>query len=71
MKYRYLTATLLLSGLTIFSSCKEDFAEINSNPSAVSTPNVRYLFAQCIKQFQPADYEAWFMDISLWEPGHK
>ena len=60
MKYRYLTATLLLSGLTIFSSCKEDFAEINSNPSAVSTPNVRYLFAQCIKQFQPADYEAWF-----------
>lgn len=60
MKYKYLAGTILLSGLTLFSSCKEDFADINSNPAAVSNPNVRYLFAQCITQFQPADYGAWF-----------
>lgn len=60
MKYRYLTAAVLLAGLSLFNSCKEEFAEINSNPSVVSTPNVRYLFAQCIKEFQPADYYAWF-----------
>lgn len=60
MKYKYLATAVLLSGLTLFSSCKDEFAEINSNPSAVSSPNVRYLFAQCITTFQPADYSAWF-----------
>lgn len=60
MKYKYLATAVLLSGLTLFSSCKDEFAEINSNPSAVSTPNVRYLFAECVTKFQPADYEAWF-----------
>lgn len=60
MKYKYLATAVLLSGLTLVSSCKDEFAEINSNPSVVSTPNVRYLFAECVTKFQPADYEAWF-----------
>lgn len=60
MKYKYLATVVLLSGLTLVSSCKDEFAEINSNPSVVSTPNIRYLFAECVTKFQPADYEAWF-----------
>lgn len=69
MKYKYLIATTLLAGLSVFSSCKDEFAKINSDPAKVSTTNPRYLFAQCAMSFQPADYSQWFFgftNMSAW-----
>lgn len=60
MKYKYLIAAVLCSGMGLLSSCEEKFAEINSNPTEVNTPDVRYLFSQCALSFQPADYSQWF-----------
>ncbi|WP_455592462.1 SusD/RagB family nutrient-binding outer membrane lipoprotein [Bacteroides sp.] len=60
MKYKYLIAASLLLGSTLLSSCRDEFADLNSDPSGISQPNIRYLFTQCESQFQPADYAQWF-----------
>lgn len=60
MNYKYLIATVLAVGCGLFSSCKDEFAELNSDPSQVSSPNIRFLFTQCEMSFQPADYYQWY-----------
>lgn len=69
MNYKYIAAVFLLAGAGIFSSCEDKFAEINSDPTAVTNPNIRYLFTQFEKSFQPADYSQWFYgfeSMSTW-----
>lgn len=68
MNYKFLAAALII-GTGILSSCQDEFAKLNSKPSDVSTPNVRFLFTKCAMSFQPADYYQWyggFEDLSIW-----
>lgn len=68
MKHKLLTAALLIGG-GMLSSCTDDFADLNSKPSDISNPNIRFLFTQCEYEFQPADYAQWFggfNDLSTW-----
>ena len=69
MKYKYLTAALLMGSLCFNTSCTDEFAELNSDPSTITTPDIRYLFTQCEAKFQPGDYAQWFggfNDLSTW-----
>lgn len=63
MKLRYLTAACLLGISGVFVACSDEFSEINSSPSAISKPDMRYLFTECLRKFEPMDYTAWFYDI--------
>lgn len=68
MKYKILTAALLI-GSGILGACTEEFSELNSKPSDISNPNLRFLFTQCEYEFQPADYYQWyggFNDLTTW-----
>ena len=64
MKFRYksiLTAALTVSFLsTVTTGCLDDFAERNTDPSSVSTPDAICLFTQSLKDFEPSDYLYWF-----------
>ena len=62
MKFKYLLATCLVGG-SLFASCADEFKDINSKENDISTPNVRFLFAECLNQFEPMDYQAWYYDI--------
>ena len=44
MKLKYIMASFLIGSCTFISSCKDDFADINTNPTIVSKPDPRYLF---------------------------
>lgn len=69
MKFKYLAAIILCTGLILFPSCRDEFAKLNEKPSEVSTPNIRFLFSQCELNFQPADYWQWyggFPNIAAW-----
>lgn len=59
-----LTAVLLmLMILPAFTGCsRDDFADINTDPSTVGKGNVPYLFTQAIMNFEPSDYLLWFYD---------
>lgn len=60
MKYKYLTTAVLACSLAVMSSCKDEFAELNSKPSDISNPDVKFLFTQCASLFEPADYQQWY-----------
>lgn len=60
MKIKILTAAILACGLACLPSCKDEFAELNSKPSDISNPDIRFLFTQCQVNFEPADYQQWY-----------
>lgn len=62
MKLKYIITSCLL-GAGLFSSCADEFKDLNSSESAISTPNVRFLFAECLYKFEPMDYSAWYYDM--------
>lgn len=63
MKLKYLLGTALIGSLS-FSSCMDKFAEINTDPSIVTTPDIRYLFTQGLNEFIPSDYWSWYYDFT-------
>ena len=61
MKLKYILAACLV-GAGVLTSCSDEFKDINSSQSDISTPNPRFLFAECLREFEPMDYAAWFYD---------
>lgn len=55
MKLKYLFASCIL-GAGLLSSCADEFKDINSSEGDISTPNIRFLFTECLYQFEPMDY---------------
>lgn len=47
------------------TSCRDDFAEINTSPSQVTTAQPTYLFAQAVLKFEPAGYLYWFYNAPM------
>lgn len=64
MKLKYIMAGILVAGCAFLGSCKDDFAEINTNPTVVSKPDPRYLFTQALANFNGHDYFAWYYDFN-------
>lgn len=62
MKLKYLLASCIM-GAGLFSSCADEFKDINSSEKDISIPNIRFLFTECLNQFEPMDYSAWFYDF--------
>lgn len=64
-KIKYIAITFLSVLLFLATSCRDDMAVINSNPSQVTEANIPYLFAQAVKDFQPAGYTFWFYNAPM------
>lgn len=61
MRYKsIIAATLIGTSLLATTGCKEDFAEVNTKPSAITKPDVRYLFTNVLAEFEPSKYQQWF-----------
>ncbi|CAK7002011.1 MAG: hypothetical protein PETM_00031 [Petrimonas sp.] len=64
-KIKYIV-TIFLSGLLLIAtSCRDDMAKINSNPSQVTDANISYLFAQSVISFEPSGYLLWFYNAAM------
>lgn len=44
--------------------CRDNFAELNQDPSSVTEANVSYLFSQGILEFEPSGYTYWFYNAA-------
>lgn len=64
MKYKYLMAGILLSASAFMGSCKDEFTEVNTNPTVVSKADPRYLFTQALANFDGHDYFEWYYDFT-------
>lgn len=62
---KYIYAGLVAGALCLTTSCSEsELADINTNPSVVTTPDIRYLFTQGLQNFKPSEYWSWYYDFS-------
>lgn len=59
MRYKSLIVAALLGG-SLFSGCRDEFAEVNKDPSGVTDPDIRYLFTKALTEFEPSKYQQWF-----------
>lgn len=67
MNYKsYITAAMLGAALIAAPSCQDEFAETNTNPSAVTKADVRYLFTKALAEFEPSKYQQWFYNNTLY-----
>lgn len=62
MKHKYAMIAALVVGTASLSSCLDDFANVNTNPTVVTKPDPRYLFTEAQNQFEGYDYFTWFYD---------
>ena len=60
MKFKSIIAATLIGSTLFTTSCKDDFADLNTNPSNISKPNVSYLFTDGLLKFESAGYLLWF-----------
>lgn len=66
MKSNKLIMAALAVGLTFTAtSCRDDFAETNTNPSAVTKGEISYLFAEAVNKFDPQPYLEYFYNAPM------
>lgn len=59
----FLAAVVL--GATSLTGCSDDFADMNQDKAAVTTPNPGYIFAQSVNEFEPSGYTYWFYNAPM------
>ncbi|KMM34591.1 hypothetical protein ACM15_06135 [Parabacteroides goldsteinii] len=64
--YKSLLAALAFTSvITTTTGCREDFSEINQDPSAVVTARISYLFADVINKFEPQGYLEYYYNAPM------
>lgn len=59
----------LSAAMVCTTGCRDEFSDINSSPSQVTTAEPSYIFAQAVMDFEPYGYTYWFYDspmLSAW-----
>ena len=51
--YKLLLAALAFGAALMTTGCRDDFSEINQDPSAVTTGNVSFLYAAAVNHYAP------------------
>lgn len=65
MKFnKIVLAALAISSISL-TGCRDDFAEMNQSPSAVTTANVSYLFAEAVNNFKPDWYLEYYYNAPM------
>ena len=64
--FKYTLAALAL-GATVVSttSCREEFTDINKNPSQIVTGDAAMLFTKGILEFEPSAYLMWYYNAPM------
>lgn len=60
MNYKSIIATVLLGTSLFNTGCIDDFAKINTNPTVITDPDIRFLFTKALTEFEPSGYTQWF-----------
>lgn len=63
MKYKILFAVAVFATI-LMPGCKDEFADLNTDPSVVSKPDIRFLFTKALSDFDPYNYGTWFYNVS-------
>lgn len=64
MKKKNILIMMVILFVASFMGCRDDMAEINTNPGDVTKPDVRFLFTSALTSMKPLDYRQWFYDYN-------
>lgn len=67
MKYfkNIILASLLGTSALTVTSCRDDFSEVNTDPSQIVKAEPSYLFAHSVLDFEPCGYTYWFYNAPM------
>lgn len=65
MKSTKILLAALAMGSVAMTSCKDDWAEMNSNPAAVTKANISYFFAKAVDYFDTQSYLEYYYNAPL------
>lgn len=65
MKSTKILLAALALGSVAMSSCKDDWSEMNQDPSAVTKGNLSYFFAKAVDYFEPQPYLEYYYNAPL------
>lgn len=64
--HKFLLATVAVGALGLSTtSCRDEFSELNQNPSAVTKGNLSFLFAEAVNRFDPQPYLEYFYNAPM------
>lgn len=62
---KYTIASIAMIFILLTSGCRDEFADINKDPSQVTTPDPSFLFTRGILEFEPSGYLLWFYNAQM------
>lgn len=62
--YKLFSVAALSATLAMTTSCADDYAEVNQDPSNVTLTDPKGLMAQAVIAFQPNDYLLWWYNVN-------
>ena len=65
MKSTKILLAALALGSVAMTSCKDDWADMNSNPASVTKGNLSYFFAKAVDYFEPQPYLEYYYNAPL------
>ena len=65
MKSTKILLAALALGSVAMTGCKDDWAEMNQDPAAVSKGNISYFFAKAVDYFEPQPYLEYYYNAPL------
>lgn len=60
-----LLSSLAFSAVAMTTGCRDDFSELNQDPSAVTEGNISYLFAEAVNKFDPQPYLEYYYNAPM------
>lgn len=61
---KYTLLATLVGGSVLMTGCRDDWAEMNQDPSNVTTADPTFLLSQAVNEFEPSDYTYWFYNAN-------
>lgn len=55
---------MLVGSSVLTTGCRDDWSEMNQDPSNVTTADPNFLFSQAINEFEPSGYTYWFYNAN-------
>lgn len=62
---KYTITSIALMVILLTTSCRDEFADINTNPGQISKANPSFLFTRGILEFEPSGYLLWFYNAPM------
>ena len=63
--FKYLAISAVVGSSLMLAGCRNDFSDLNSNPSQISKAEVSYLFARALVEFEPSGYLMYYYNAPM------